>query len=411
MQDLHGRKCECHTITSCTPSSATATRHHKRPIRDLHTMSFQPLTMAQAEASIRDMNDTQAESCEPPRRIKVCPRCPEFSQRALVSWKATHYISSATCLNPGCDTVLVEFEQVATFAKTGGLRRVKICTSCHPPKPTLTFSWRGPGQSQWGIINFCPQKGPGHPPLSTFLEVAAYQTPAPMPDITLQQTPTDAAADAWDDQQRTSTKRQRHWSDESSSEIDHDTSLPATKKTKTNLPIPSHQTTKHKHNDSDKENFESFEEEYNYYAAKVRRLLGEDPTKRKTYPKSTKSTSAVQPATTPKHTHPQPVKASSSVTQPIRIHFPDDPTPKPTSATPESEMFARFVPNTDYAGQIRKLMSKEKEKAVEAPSITDETPQSSAQEDKKDCGCTTILCMHRAGGRQSVRNISMGGRR
>ena len=253
------------------------------------------------------------------RQFKICPECPEPTV-------ITGGTVSNHCVR--CTVKRLDMKKVMPNTKSGGCRRVKICTECLPHQTPVILSWLGIGESQWDCINTCgiPQHGSltvfhAMRPLATSELVLRENQPKTEEASSERQSGPSEEFNAsivnssmGQGQKRNHTTAFKDYPNNllrdhcptpavPSFDIDFSTLLPKkpepqqplskslpkkpnlpclTQSRKLNTtPLPAEEQIAE--GDSDKENFQNFEKEYAYYAAKVRRLLAESGRPPRTY--------------------------------------------------------------------------------------------------------------------------------
>lgn len=342
--------------------------------------------------------------------VKVCPVCPESELRPILSTTQL-YNRSDRCLE--CNTNLLILQEVEPSARSAGCKRLKLCKICAfiPSRTSCLVNWQGTGKSKWGCFTRC---GIGKHGAFTIFHEMGSSTLAMSPKAQPMRTSSDPKSTILTDTERQSAKRKRGSLDDIGSENGHNSGPPQAKKTKvihSILPQSAEQEA------SDRGDFESFEEEYAYYAAKVRRLLGQDPAKPRTYPQTTNKSISADTTARAKHITGQLPKLSATTSRAtikpfaLPLSLPSRP---PISRQTLALQFGDFHSTTKattaplfdtraadlHIEPIRVRLPSDK--GLSCP--TKENP-------KGDCGCSTILCVHRAGARQSVNDTVTDKRR
>jgi len=336
--------------------------------------------------------------------------CPESELRPILSTTQL-YNCSDKCLK--CHTNLLILQEVEPSARSGGCKRLKLCKVCAfiPSRTSCLVNWQGTGQSKWGCFMRC---GIGkHGALTVFHEVGS-STLGISPKAQPMRTSSDPKSTVLTDTERQLTKRKRGSLDDIDSENEHNSRPPQAKKTKvihSILPQPAEQEA------SDREDFESFEDEYAYYAAKVRSLLGEDPAKPRTYPKTTNKSTNADTTARAKHMTGQLPKPSATTSRvPIKpfvlpLSLPSRP---PISRQTLALQFGDFR-STTKATTAPLSNTRATNLHIEPIRVclpSDKGLSCPIKEKLKgDCGCSTILCVHRAGARRSVNDTATDRRR
>jgi len=274
--------------------------------------------------------------------------------------------------------------------------------------------WQGTGQSQWGCAVKCGIER--HGALAVFHERGSFTLATLLKDP-LVLTPLVLTSDHNRSLLQASTeskvvKRKREVLGDIDKRNEYASGAPQPKKTKIVSSSPASRPAKQEEND--RESFENFEEEYAYYAAKVRRLLGEDPTRPRTYPRTTNTSTntGAKPVTAQSSTR-APTTTSTAAVKPFTVP-PRLPSRPPFSHQTHALQYGDFPPaakppakpqgvtrvNVAYLEEIRICLPPNEASLGLAEG-----------KDNGDCGCSTILCVHRAGARQSVKDVSMDRRR
>ena len=256
-------------------------------------------------------------------------------------------------------------------------------------------SWQGRGRSHWGNLILC--ETPGHGAVSVFHEIPETKPPVVWFPLLLEKF--DASVNNISNVKSSTTTLKRKHDDNSQHDVENTDPEPSQKRSKLDVAAGSDQ-------EHDKENFD---DEYAYYAAKIRRLAEEMESQsppRKHNATSLAPVNEAQPGTTvAKSGITFKFKLPSTNTRAYQTFSAQTDDPQPPRSPSSQGMLPGFSPNKNYEFAIDRLKANPSYRTdtYRPAQTTEQTPKPDGGGDQGDCGCSTILCWHRTGGQERVR--------